>query len=199
VLAATGLLLGERDASAADPWAHMDGWRHYGGSHDHLTLIDVSGGQSSHKLAFDYAKDDFLFHLKKSIVPVSAWLSARGELTADLGGRRMSAGFAAAGDDVTLFLDGISYRLRRAGLDLGESDGEAAALKITAPMPGRIIAVHVAAGQAVEKGTPLIVLEAMKMEHTLKAGHSGKVDHVACKPGDQIREGQELLRFASPA
>jgi 3-methylcrotonyl-CoA carboxylase alpha subunit len=66
-------------------------------------------------------------------------------------------------------------------------------------MPGRIIAVHVAAGKMVEKGTPLIVLEAMKMEHTLKAGHAGKIEHVGCKPGDQIREGQELLRFAAPA
>jgi biotin carboxyl carrier protein len=39
----------------------------------------------------------------------------------------------------------------------------------------------------------------MKMEHTLKAGHEGKIEHVGCKPGDQIREGQELLRFAAPA
>ena len=99
----------------------------------------------------------------------------------------------------TLFLDGIGYRLKRAGFDLGEADGEAAALKIAAPMPGRIIAVHVAAGKTVEKGAPLIVLEAMKMEHTLKAGHAGKIEFVGCKPGDQIREGQELLRFASPA
>jgi 3-methylcrotonyl-CoA carboxylase alpha subunit len=100
---------------------------------------------------------------------------------------------------VTLFLDGIGYRLRRAGIAFEDEGGEAAALKITAPMPGRIIAVHVAAGKMVEKGTPLIVLEAMKMEHTLKAGHAGKIEYVGCKPGDQIREGQELLRFAAPA
>ena len=130
VLAATGLMLGERRADASDPWASMDGWRHYGGGHDHLTLIDVSGGQASHKLAFDYVKDGFLFHLKKSAMPVSATLSPTGKLTADLGGRRVCAGFAARADDVTLFLDGIGYRLKRAGLDLGEADGEAAALKI---------------------------------------------------------------------
>ena len=66
-------------------------------------------------------------------------------------------------------------------------------------MPGRIIAVHVSAGKMVEKGAPLITLEAMKMEHTLKAGHAGKIEYVGCKPGDQIREGQELLRFATQA
>jgi 3-methylcrotonyl-CoA carboxylase alpha subunit len=158
----------------------------------------MSGGQTSHKLAFDYVKGGFLFHLKKSAMPVSATLSSSGRLAADLGGRRISAGFAAAGGDVTLFLDGISYRLKRAGIDLSEEDGEAAALRITAPMPGRIIAVNVAAGKMVEKGAPLIVLEAMKMEHTLKAGHAGKIEYVGCKSGDQIREGQELLRFAAP-
>ena len=63
----------------------MDGWRHYGGGHDHLTLIDVSGGQAPHKLAFDYVKDGFLFHLKKSAMPVSATLSPTGKLAADLG------------------------------------------------------------------------------------------------------------------
>ena len=45
VLAATGILLRERQARSNDPWSHMDGWRHYGGGHDHLTLIDLSGGQ----------------------------------------------------------------------------------------------------------------------------------------------------------
>jgi 3-methylcrotonyl-CoA carboxylase alpha subunit len=197
-LAATGILLSERQGTSSDPWSQMDGWRHYGGGHDHLTLIDVSGSQAAHKIAFDYAKDGFLFHLKKSTLPVRSVLTPDGKLMADLGGRRVSAGFAATSDDVTLFIDGVSYRLKRADVDLGEADAEAAALKIVAPMPGRIIAVHVAAGKMVEKGTPLIVLEAMKMEHTLKAGHAGKIEHIGCKPGDQIREGQELLRFAAP-
>jgi 3-methylcrotonyl-CoA carboxylase alpha subunit len=197
VLAASGVLLRERQGTSSDPWSELDGWRHYGGGHDHLTLIDVSGGQTAHKLVFDYAKDGFVFHLKKSTMSVNAALSRGGKLTADLGGRRVAAGFATSGEDVTLFLDGISYRLKRAGIAMGEEDSEAAALKIMAPMPGRIIAVHAEAGKTVEKGAPLIVLEAMKMEHTLKAGHAGRIEFVGCKPGDQIREGQELLRFAA--
>jgi 3-methylcrotonyl-CoA carboxylase alpha subunit len=199
MLAATGLLLSGRSKSADDPWSQSDGWRHYGGSHDHLNLIDVSGGQATQKIVFDYAKDGFVFHFKKTAVPVKATLSSEGRLAADLGGRRIAAGFARKDDDITLFLAGVSYRLKQAPIVLEEDGGEAAALKITAPMPGRIIAVHVAAGTQVEKGAPLIVLEAMKMEHVLKAGHAGKIENVGCKPGDQIREGQELLRFAAPA
>jgi 3-methylcrotonyl-CoA carboxylase alpha subunit len=199
MLAAAGILLSGRVAGSDDPWSQSDGWRLYGGRHDHLTLIDVSSGQAAaHKISFDYSKDDFVFHLKKSAVAVSASFSATGRLMADLGGHRIVAGFALAGGDITLFLDGISHRLKRADIDMSEGDGEAAALKIVAPMPGRVIAVHVAAGKLVERGTPLIMLEAMKMEHTLKAGHAGKIEYVGCKPGDQIREGQELLRFAAP-
>jgi len=199
MLAATGLLLSGRSEASDDPWAQSDGWRHYGGSQDHLSLIDVSGGQATHKIVFDYAKDGFVFHFKKAIVPVKATLSSGGRLIADLGGRRVTAGFARKDDDITLFLDGASYRLKQAPIAMEEEGGEATALKITAPMPGRIIAVHVAAGTQVEKGAALIVLEAMKMEHVLKAGHAGKIETIGCKPGDQIREGQELLRFAAPA
>ena len=151
MLATAGVLLSGRPATSGDPWSQSDGWRHYGGSHDHLTLIDVSGGQAAHKIAFDYARDGFVFHPKKSAVAVNAFLSATGRLVADLGGRRIAAGFALAGDDITLFLDGISHRLKRAGIAMGEEDGEAAALKIMAPMPGRIIAVHVAAGKTDRK------------------------------------------------
>jgi 3-methylcrotonyl-CoA carboxylase alpha subunit len=198
LLAATGCLLADRPTISDDPWSIGDGWRHFGGAHDHLTLIDVSCGQAAHRLAFDYAKDGFVFHVRKSAVVVKALLSATGRLVADIGERQVTAGFAHNSDDITLFLNGISHRLKRAGIAMEEEGAEAAALKITAPMPGRIIAVHVAAGKTVEKGAPLIVLEAMKMEHTLKAGHAGKIEHVGCKAGDQIREGQELLRFAAP-
>ncbi len=199
MLTATGLLLSGPSEASDDPWAQSDGWRHYGGSQDHLNLIDVSGGQATHRIVFDYGKDGFIFHFKKAAVPVKATLSPEGRLIADLGGRRIAAGFARKDDDITLFLDGVSYRLKQAPIAMEEEGGEAAALKITAPMPGRIIAVHVAAGTQVEKGAPLIVLEAMKMEHVLKAGHAGKIETIGCKPGDQIREGQELLRFAAPA
>jgi 3-methylcrotonyl-CoA carboxylase alpha subunit len=187
------------DGPPGDPWLTSDGWRHFGGAHDHLTLIDVSGDQASHRIGVDYAGDGFVFQLRKSTMEMRVDLLGHGSLAAETGGRRIKLGYSLIGDDVTLFLDGTSYRLRRAGPHLGEADGEAAALKVTAPMPGRIIAVNVAAGGTVEKGAPLIVLEAMKMEHTLKAGHAGSIEHVGCKPGDQIREGQELLRFATPA
>jgi len=66
---------------------------------------------------------------------------------------------------------------------------------LIAPMPGRIIAVPVRAGERVKRGAPLVVMEAMKMEHTVSAPADGTVAAVHCAVGDQVREGAELLRL----
>jgi 3-methylcrotonyl-CoA carboxylase alpha subunit len=47
----------------------------------------------------------------------------------------------------------------------------------------------------VEKGTPLVILEAMKMEHTITAPAKGRVKEVRCAPGEQVAEGVELIAF----
>jgi 3-methylcrotonyl-CoA carboxylase alpha subunit len=64
---------------------------------------------------------------------------------------------------------------------------------LTAPMPGRVLAVLVGEGQAVKRGMPLIVMEAMKMEHTVTAPRPGTVRRVGCAVGEQVKEGAELL------
>jgi len=60
-------------------------------------------------------------------------------------------------------------------------------------MPGTVVAVHVQAGEQVEKGTPLMILEAMKMEHTILAPHAGVVQAVFFQKGEQVKEGAALL------
>ncbi|NEK55917.1 3-methylcrotonyl-CoA carboxylase, partial [Rhizobium leguminosarum] len=75
----------------------------------------------------------------------------------------------------------------------GEADDEGG--KLTAPMPGKVIAVLAAPGQTVTKGAPLVVMEAMKMEHTLTAPANGVVESVLYGVGDQVTEGVQLLAF----
>ena len=62
-------------------------------------------------------------------------------------------------------------------------------------MPGKVIALLAAAGAAVEKGAPLLVLEAMKMEHTISAPRAGTVKRFRFAAGDQVAEGAELVEF----
>ena len=64
--------------------------------------------------------------------------------------------------------------------------------ELTAPMPGSVIAVHVAVGGSVEAGDPVVTLEAMKMEHVVGAPVGGTVSEVAVAPGNQVARGQQL-------
>ena len=83
-------------------------------------------------------------------------------------------------------------------LDTGErSEGEAAAGDgaILSPMPGKIVSVAAKAGAKLKKGDPILVLEAMKMEHTLTAPFDGKLTELNAKPGAQVSEGVLLAKL----
>jgi 3-methylcrotonyl-CoA carboxylase alpha subunit len=67
--------------------------------------------------------------------------------------------------------------------------------KLTAPMPGKIVAVHVEAGSNVQRGTLLLVMEAMKMEYSIQATYDGMVEEIFYSVGDQVSEGSELIRI----
>lgn len=67
-----------------------------------------------------------------------------------------------------------------------------------APMHGIVVALLVEVGQPVSKGQALLVLEAMKMEHSLKAERDGIVESLHCKVGEQVSQGSVLVHFADP-
>lgn len=67
--------------------------------------------------------------------------------------------------------------------------------QMTSPMPGKILKIFVKEGQDVEAGTPILVMEAMKMEHTIKASKSGKIEKIHFKEGDQVQGGVELVKL----
>lgn len=66
---------------------------------------------------------------------------------------------------------------------------------IKAPMPGKIMKVLIAAGESVEVGRPLVMMEAMKMEYTLAADLNGEVKTISCREGDQVSAGQTLIEI----
>jgi propionyl-CoA carboxylase alpha chain len=73
------------------------------------------------------------------------------------------------------------------------SETEEDAGSLHAPMPGKVIRVGTMVGEKVSEGRPLVVMEAMKMEHTLRAPHDGIVSQVLCEPGDQVEADTILI------
>ena len=64
-------------------------------------------------------------------------------------------------------------------------------------MPGRVVKIAVQAGQRVGQNQPLVVLEAMKMEHVVEAPHAGVVTELCVEVGDQVASGAQLLTLGS--
>ena len=106
--------------------------------------------------------------------------SRDGRLTADVGGDVSRATVVRQGDDIVVFADGESRRLTLFNPMHTAEAAEGGGGRLTAPMPGKVIAVKSEAGAKVKRGTPLLVLEAMKMEHTITA------------PGRRRRRGDPL-------
>lgn len=67
--------------------------------------------------------------------------------------------------------------------------------QMTSPMPGKILKIFVKEGQEVIPGTPILVMEAMKMEHTIKSSKIGIVEKIYFKEGDQVQGGVELVKL----
>jgi 3-methylcrotonyl-CoA carboxylase alpha subunit len=127
-------------------------------------------------------------------VEVRGQLSANGVLRAELGGRRLSATVIVAEEKRHVFVDGRSYLL--SAVDPLYLPGSSAGPdnRLTAPMPGRIVALLAEPGQ-VQAGAPLLIMEAMKMEHTIRAPSAGTLKAFRHVVGDQVSEGSELVDF----
>jgi 3-methylcrotonyl-CoA carboxylase alpha subunit len=118
-------------------------------------------------------------------------------LAITLDGARLGATVVPLGDQRYVFVDGQLHRLTLVDPLAQAADDEHRGGHLTAPMSGTIVAVLVKAGDAVTKGAPLLILEAMKMEHTVIAPAAGTVSAVHYRQGDQVSEGVDLIDVAA--
>ena len=101
----------------------------------------------------------------------------------------------ATGTKRHVFLNGQTWVVERDDpLHLVEAGG-AHGGGLTAPMPGKVVALLAQPGAKVEKGAPLLILEAMKMEHTITAPKNGRVQAFRYAAGEQVADGDELVDF----
>jgi 3-methylcrotonyl-CoA carboxylase alpha subunit len=118
-----------------------------------------------------------------------------GRLLVRLDERAFKARAVREGHDWHVFCEG-EYRRLALRQELAGTDEDTRAGSLAAPMPGKIIKVMAQAGAKVTKGQALLILEAMKMEHTITAPADGVVKEIHYAAGDQVLEGVELLTLA---
>tara|TARA_B100001079_G_scaffold257212_1_gene254349 strand:+ start:531 stop:980 length:450 start_codon:yes stop_codon:yes gene_type:complete len=112
------------------------------------------------------------------------------ELWLDINGRKHKAVATKVGDVWWVHVNGYTMQFEVIEPGASSSDDEGG---LSAPMPGKILEVHVSEGQSVKSGDVLMVMEAMKMEHKIVAGSDGVVEAIHFAEGDQVPQGAELL------
>ncbi len=201
-LAALAELLAEARAAQAarawhvdphSPWHARDGWRLNSRARRRLPFRHPCGDA---EVEVRYGHAGYLFSRGEAVVHADGELGEDGQLHAQLDGRHLSATVVCAGQRRHVFLAGRTWVLEAPdplyAEDARAAGGDVDALR--APMPGRVVALLAAPGQ-VAGGTPLLVLEAMKMEHTIRAPADGRLMAFRFQVGDQVAEGEELVQF----
>ena len=112
------------------------------------------------------------------------------ELWLEINGRKHKAVATKVGDVWWVHVNGHTMQFEVIEPGASSSDDEGG---LNAPMPGKILEVHVGIGQNVKSGDVLMVMEAMKMEHKIVAGSDGVVEGIHFAEGDQVPQGAELL------
>ncbi len=193
-------LLAERAAEGNDPFSKTDGWRSHG-LFTRRFAFDFQGQSYGATLA--YLHDGGLqLTVGEGPDATSGLLTfaraAHGSgwaLDLSFAGDRTRATVYMQGERAHVFLPRGATQIVEIDLLAHAGDTAAEGGRLTAPMPGKVVSFAVKAGDAVKKGQPLAVMEAMKMEHTIAAPADGTVAELLYAPGDQVAEGAELLKL----
>ena len=182
---------------SADPWSPWhatSGWRLNDDNHQTLYFRD---GENLISITTHYRPDHYLLDLPDGQLAVRGELDPHGDLLADLDGVHLRATVVRQGDEITILTPGASHQLTVYNPLTQAMDAEVASGRLAAPMPGTVIEVLVREGDEVAKGAVLMILEAMKMEHTITAPYAGRIARINYAVGAQVQEGMELLIIAA--
>ena len=192
-LAVVALAESERQDSA-DPWANAAGWRMHGAWNRQVVLADQASEQP-YRLALRYHAHGWTLHSGALEAEVRLVERDGNRLSVTLDGAAIRGSVARDGDVFHVFTGGLHYPLAWQDPMAHAGEHEHAGGTLSAPMPGKVVAVLAAKGQQVKKGDPLVIMEAMKMEHTISAPSDGQVEEVLYQVGDQVADGAPLLAF----
>ena len=174
------------------PWATAYGW--------HLNdapLHSLTFYHAGHELVLPYRIEGgiYVFEQEGRQIRIALTLLADGRLNIQIDGVSLKAEAVLEGPAVTILFDGAAHLYVLKTAQASEDEGREEPGHVAAPMPGKLIAVHVVKGDEVARGDALMVLEAMKMEHVIRAPDDGVIRALHFGPGDHVEEGADLLLF----
>ncbi|MEK6209405.1 MAG: acetyl/propionyl/methylcrotonyl-CoA carboxylase subunit alpha [Pseudomonadota bacterium] len=179
-----------RSADPFSPWNARDGWRL--NEDNHHTFVFIDAGKRVEVVAH-YRNRGYLLDLPGGKMLASGEVAGDRMINADLAGNRTRATVVRRVNELTVFAFGGSHRLEfETPATVEEEDPSG---RLVSPLPGAVIQVLVKDGEAVQKGQALMIIEAMKMEHTISAPQSGTVKRIYFAAGEQVAEGAQLLEF----
>ncbi|MCX9155353.1 acetyl/propionyl/methylcrotonyl-CoA carboxylase subunit alpha [Niveibacterium sp. 24ML] len=194
LLAALARLLRERHEGrdAHSLWAARDGWRLTGAAR---RVLVYRHDDREERVLVTYEAGGYRLECGGRSVQACGELGPRDELRAVFDGSRLNATVVVARERRHVFLHGRCWVLAAVDPLVRRAQGREAGGGLAAPMPGKVVALLATPGAPVERGAPLLVLEAMKMEHTIAAPAAGTVKAFRFGVGDQVSDGAELLDF----
>ncbi|MDF2179953.1 acetyl/propionyl/methylcrotonyl-CoA carboxylase subunit alpha [Aliiglaciecola sp. CAU 1673] len=177
------------------PWSSQIAWR---ANETHVQKMDIQIHDEVY--ALEIRQQGMGQHSRYQISHGSLTVDAFGELIGDklvatVDGHRLTAQCSGDGLECSLYSQHGALHFSRKLPDYGLKDDSQSAAGFKAPMNGTVVALLVNPGDKVEKGQVLMVMEAMKMEHSLKAHAAGMVSEFYYQPGDLVDGGAELLKF----
>ncbi|NSX92477.1 acetyl/propionyl/methylcrotonyl-CoA carboxylase subunit alpha [Agrobacterium tumefaciens] len=201
-IAALGLLLSRQkmaktsSLSSADPYSPWNSTSAFRLNAPTRETLNFTLDHQPLTVAVTHEEDGFSLEIDGGTIRISGNLAENGRLRAVIDGRQRQGYFFAEDSGHTLFLDGEHYRISQPDpVDIADATTHTGGLE--APMPGVIRALLSQKGALVEAGEALVVMEAMKMEHTIRAPAKGIVAAINCAEGDMVAAGAVLVDFES--
>ncbi|WP_305799136.1 biotin carboxylase N-terminal domain-containing protein [Roseococcus sp. SDR] len=194
IAASAGLAELGRRAVMASPWLGRAGWRLQGSAE---TVEAWEDGTGPRRITLQWRPEGHAVAVDDGTTQ-TVRVSGAGERLMLLQGDAAEAFILTAEPDgCTLRMAGETWRLHRRDPLAPASEDVAGESRLSAPIPGRVVKLLVAVGEAVTKGQLLAVLEAMKTEIKITAPRDGVVAHLGCAEGENIEEGVEILNLAT--
>jgi len=216
--AALQVMLGQTNISGADcsktdrfsPWNAKSGWRLNEDNHHHIEFkcgeeifsvtahfrdssYDFSNNTSANSKSNTQSFSEFLFEINAVEYPIKGYL-LENKICININGHQSIVSYSRTDQTLVLFKNASHWELEIVDNRFEDFIQEQQP-NLQAPMPGTIIDVLVSEGDEVEQGQAMIVMEAMKMEHTITAHKNAQIAEIIYQVGDLVDEGAELITF----